>query len=131
MKSVKDMPIVQDGPPPGGFPAVRYARRLPNSGPGGLTLFGIGVAVIAYGFYKVGEGNLKRRAIKEEKLEARKALVPYLQAEEDRRWVKAYSSFVEKEKEIMKSHPDFKAEESVYKTRWLPPARQVGFWGDA
>lgn len=38
-QSVKDMPIVQDGPPPGGFPAVRYARRVPSTGPSGFTLF--------------------------------------------------------------------------------------------
>ena len=25
-------------------------------------------------------------------------------------------------------HPDFKAEESVYKTRWMPPAKPVGAW---
>lgn len=84
-QSVKDMPIVQDGPPPGGFPAVRYARRLPNSGPAGFTLFGVGAAVMAYGFYQVGQGNIKRRDEKREKLDSRRALVPFLQAEEDRR----------------------------------------------
>lgn len=81
------MPIVQDGPPPGGFPAVRYARRLPNSGPGGVTLFGIAAAVMAYGMYQVGQGNHVRRQERDEKLANRLALVPYLQAEEDRRWV--------------------------------------------
>lgn len=39
LQSVKDMPVVQDGPPPGGFPAVRYARRVPSTGPSGITLF--------------------------------------------------------------------------------------------
>jgi hypothetical protein len=39
LQSVKDMPVVQDGPPPGGFPAIRYARRVPSTGPGGFTLF--------------------------------------------------------------------------------------------
>ena len=53
VQSVKDMPVLQDGPPPGGFPSVRYARRLPSTGPTGFTLFAVGAAVMAYGFYKV------------------------------------------------------------------------------
>lgn len=27
--------------------------------------------------------------------------------------------------------PDYKAGESVYKTRWMPPAKPVGAWGSA
>ena len=53
LQSVKDMPVLQDGPPPGGFPSVRYARRLPSTGPTGFTMFAVGAAVMAYGFYKV------------------------------------------------------------------------------
>ena len=52
-QSVKDMPVVQDGPPPGGFPSVRYARRLPSTGPTGPTLFLVSGAIMAYGFYLV------------------------------------------------------------------------------
>ena len=80
------MPIVQDGPPPGGFPAIRYARRIPSTGPTGLTMFAVGGIVMAYGFYKVGQGNHIRRAESNEIVEGRKALVPFLQAEEDRRY---------------------------------------------
>lgn len=58
---------------------------------------------MAYGFYKVGQGNVVRREEKEEKLEARKALVPFLQAEEDRRWVKAYEEFKERECRALKN----------------------------
>ena len=85
LQSVKDMPIIQDGPPPGGFPAIRYARRVPNTGPAGVTLFAVGGIVMAWGFYQVGQGNHQRRAENIEKMEARKSLVPFLQAEEDRR----------------------------------------------
>ena len=53
MQSIKDMPVVQDGPPPGGFPSIRYARRLPSTGPTGFTLFAVGTAVMAFGFYRV------------------------------------------------------------------------------
>lgn len=142
LQSVKDMPVLQDGPPPGGFPSVRYARRLPSTGPTGFTLFALTTVIMAYGFVKVpqntvffrarqakncaataqsawhlirsdelapflarapknspvqnsvqpklyslqvGETNKHRRAVKAEKLEARKTLYPVLQAEEDRR----------------------------------------------
>ena len=53
VQSVKDMPVVQDGPPPGGFPSIRYARRLPSTGPTGFTLFAVATAVMAFGFYRV------------------------------------------------------------------------------
>ena len=133
-QSVKDMPVVQDGPPPGGFPAIRYARRVPSTGPTGalraserrralalalartaakplcppptlpqgLTLFAVGAAIMAYGFYKVGQGNKARRWVKHEQLERRLALVPFLQAEEDRRWVNAKAEFDATEAEVMK-----------------------------
>lgn len=53
LQSVKDMPVLQDSPPPGGFPAIRIDRRMPNSGPTGATIFAVGAAVMAYGYYKV------------------------------------------------------------------------------
>ncbi|KAG6378617.1 hypothetical protein JVT61DRAFT_12885 [Boletus reticuloceps] len=48
-------------PPPGGFEAVRYKRNLPFRGPSGLAILGAVTAVCAYGFYRVGKGNLERR----------------------------------------------------------------------
>jgi len=97
------MPVVQDGPPPGGFPSVRYARRVPSTGPTGLTLFAVGSVVMAYGFYRVGQGNHARREEKQEIFRARKALIPFLQAEEDRRWVKSYSEFSERQQKALKN----------------------------
>ena len=44
---------MQDGPPPGGFPSVRIARRIPSTGPGGFTVFAVSSAIMAYGFYLV------------------------------------------------------------------------------
>ena len=40
----------------------------------------VGAAVMAYGFYKVGQSNRERRGIKAEHFSARGALVPFLQA---------------------------------------------------
>ena len=61
------MPVVQDGPPPGGFPSVRIARRIPSTGPGGFTVFAVSSAIMAYGFYLVRRrplppGSLSDRA---------------------------------------------------------------------
>jgi NADH dehydrogenase (ubiquinone) 1 alpha subcomplex subunit 13 len=122
------MPVVQDGPPPGGFPAVRYARRLPSAGPGGIALFAAGAAVMAFGFYQVGQGNRERRAVKQEAAAARAALVPFLQAEEDRRWSAAAARFAERRRDVLAKSRDFDPDEPVYKTRWMPPAQAVGAW---
>ena len=50
-------------PPPGGFEAVKYKRNLPFRGPSGLAILGAVTAVCAYGFYRVGKGNLERRYV--------------------------------------------------------------------
>lgn len=53
LQSVKDMPRLQDVAPPGGFPSIRIDRRLPSTGPTGATIFAVGGAIMAYGYYKV------------------------------------------------------------------------------
>ncbi|GBG71615.1 hypothetical protein CBR_g9031 [Chara braunii] len=121
--SVKDLPVLQDGPPPGGFPAIRYARKIPNTGPSGVVVFSIAAAVISYGMYQVGQGNLHRRALKKEKMEARMAILPLIQAEEDVRYAKARQKALAEEEKIMQNVPGWKVGESVYNSgRWAPPA---------
>jgi len=61
MTSVKELPVLQDGPPPGGFPAVRYARRIANTGPSGVTVLLVSSVIIGWGMYQVGQGNIYRR----------------------------------------------------------------------
>ena len=61
LQSIKDLIYKQEKAPPGGFPSIRYARRLPSTGPTGATLFAVGAVVSAYGFYKIGVTNGKRR----------------------------------------------------------------------
>lgn len=51
----------QDLPPQGGFPEIKYRRYLPKRGPSGAVLLSGLVALSAYGFYKVGEGNVEKR----------------------------------------------------------------------
>lgn len=118
-------PIKQDMPRPGGFPPVRYRRDAAPKGPSGLAMFVGAAAIIGYGMYKVGQGNIARRELHEEKIQARRDIVAVLQAEEDRRWVKAKEAAVAREAEIMKDVPGWKAGENVYHgDRWMPPATQ-------
>lgn len=124
------MHVVQDGPPPGGFPAVRYARRVPSTGPGGVTLFGVGIALMAYGMYQVGQSNRERRGVMDERTELRAALIPFLQAEEDRRWVRAHYDWLNAQAGIMRDRPEYDPKEGPYKTRWMPPSTQMGLWND-
>ncbi|XP_074307077.1 NADH dehydrogenase [ubiquinone] 1 alpha subcomplex subunit 13-B [Silene latifolia] len=123
MASIKDMPLLQDGPPPGGFAPVRYARRIPTQGPSAMAIFLVTFGAFAWGMYQVGQGNKKRRVIKEEKYAARRAILPLIQAEEDERFVKEWRKYLEDEAKIMKNVPGWKVGENVYNSgRWMPPA---------
>ncbi len=51
----------RDLPPSGGYQPIRYKRNLPGKNLSGLTIFGGVIAICAYGFYKVGQGNLEQR----------------------------------------------------------------------
>jgi hypothetical protein len=51
----------RDMPPAGGFEALRYKRNLPLRGPSGLAILGGVTALCAYGFYRVGMGNIEKR----------------------------------------------------------------------
>ena len=50
-------------PPAGGFPEIKYKRNLPFRGPSGVVILGGVTAVCAYGFYRVGLGNLEKRYV--------------------------------------------------------------------
>ncbi|CAN6807391.1 hypothetical protein Bca4012_001862 [Brassica carinata] len=97
MASVKDMPLLQDGPPPGGFLPVRYARRISNTGPSAMAIF--------RGFCL---GDVPSRALKEEKYAARRAILPILQAEEDERFVSEWNKYLDYEADVMKDVPGWK-----------------------
>ena len=86
---------------------------------------------MAFGFYRVGQGNRHRREIRHEKVARREALYPVLQAEEDRAWVARKAAAEEKERELMKGVEGWEAGKSVYSpgARWVPPAAPYGSWG--
>ena len=114
----------QEMAPKGGFPAIRTRRVLPRRGPSGAMLFSLAAGVIGYGFYKVGKGNDARRKLKEEKREARVAILPFLQAEDDARYNKAKAAFLAEEAEVMKDVPGWEVGKKVYNTdRWVAPTQ--------
>lgn len=60
--TIEHRPIAcRDMPPQGGFDAIKYKRNLPFRGPGGVAILGGVTAICAYGFYRVGQGNLEKR----------------------------------------------------------------------
>ena len=104
---------------------MRYARRIPSTGPTGAAMFGAYLGAMVYGFYQIGQGNKRRRGLAEEKMTARAVLIPFLQAEEDRRYVTAFKERTAQEAEIMKGVAGWKAGENVYKSTWVPPHTSV------
>ena len=50
-------------PPAGGFEPIKYKRNLPFRGPSGAVIVGAVTAICAYGFYRVGLGNLEKRYV--------------------------------------------------------------------
>ena len=68
-------------------------------------------------------GNARRRGLREEKLNARAVLIPFLQAEEDRRYAAAAKERQSSEDKIMAGVPGWKSGDqgAVYNTTWLPP----------
>ncbi len=61
--SIKDLPVLQEAPPPGGFPSIRIERRLPSTGPTGVAIFGIVAAVMGYGFYQLWSQKTDKRCV--------------------------------------------------------------------
>ncbi|XP_018421429.1 PREDICTED: NADH dehydrogenase [ubiquinone] 1 alpha subcomplex subunit 13 [Nanorana parkeri] len=114
--------VKQDMPPPGGYGPVDYKRNLPRRGFSGYTMFAVGIGVMIYGYYSIGMWNRERRRRYIEDLEARLALMPLLQAEYDRRVLRALRINLEQEAIIMKDVPGWKVGESTFHTgRWVPP----------
>ena len=102
---------------------MRYGRRIPSTGPTGAALLAVYAGMFTYGFYQIGQGNKARRATKEEKITARSVIVPFLQADEDRRYVKAWREKVANEAAIMSNVAGWDAESKRKSAsgRWFPP----------
>ncbi|KAI0692268.1 GRIM-19 [Cytidiella melzeri] len=112
-------------PPAGGFPEIKYKRNLPFRGPSGVVILGGVTAVCAYGFYRLGLGNLEKRELQREKAWSRIHLVPLLLAEGDRDAYRRQQAALEREKEIMKDVKDWEAGKSVYHNPRYRPGESI------
>ncbi|XP_060761365.1 NADH dehydrogenase [ubiquinone] 1 alpha subcomplex subunit 13 [Neoarius graeffei] len=114
--------VKQDMPPPGGYGPIDYKRNLPKRGLSGYSMFGIGIGVMLFGYWRLFKWNRERRRLHIEELEARIALLPLLQAEHDRRTLRMLRENLEEEAIVMKDVPGWKVGESVFHTdRWVTP----------
>ncbi|XP_031418759.1 NADH dehydrogenase [ubiquinone] 1 alpha subcomplex subunit 13 [Clupea harengus] len=114
--------VKQDMPPPGGYGPVQYKRNLPTRGLSGYSMFGIGIGVMIFGYWRIVKWNRERRRLLIEDLEARIALLPLLQAESDRRTLRLMRENLEEEAVIMKDVPGWKVGENMFHTdRWVSP----------
>eukprot|EP00047_Mylnosiga_fluctuans_P003476 m.229306 g.229306 ORF g.229306 m.229306 type:complete len:133 (-) comp11886_c0_seq1:57-455(-) len=117
-----DKTIIQDRPRAGGFPEIPYKRNTPVRGPGSLALIGIVTGTIAFGYYRLIQGNYRKSRLNIEKKEARLAIFPLLQAEEDRKSVRQEYQQAVAEAQIMSEVPNWKVAERVYNTpRFVEP----------
>uniref|UniRef100_A0A6S8I396 NADH dehydrogenase [ubiquinone] 1 alpha subcomplex subunit 13 n=1 Tax=Dunaliella tertiolecta TaxID=3047 RepID=A0A6S8I396_DUNTE len=121
LSSIKDLPVTQDAPPPGGFPSIRIERRLPNTGPTGAAIFGIATAIMGYGFYQLWGAKRDKRFQADEIYTVRSIVHPVLVAEWDLRYLEHQRKEHEREAELMKNVPGWKVGEPTTKHRWLPP----------
>ncbi|XP_032805881.1 NADH dehydrogenase [ubiquinone] 1 alpha subcomplex subunit 13 [Petromyzon marinus] len=114
--------VKQDMPPPGGYGPVDYKRNLPKRGLSGYSMFAIGIGLMLYGQYRIFKWNRERRRLQIEELESRIAILPLLQAEQDRHVLQQVRENLEEEAKIMKDVPGWKVGESVYNSnRWHTP----------
>ncbi|XP_030606836.1 NADH dehydrogenase [ubiquinone] 1 alpha subcomplex subunit 13 [Archocentrus centrarchus] len=120
--------VKQDMPPPGGYAPFDYKRNLPKRGLSGYSMFGIGIGIMVFGYWRLFKWNRERRRLQIEELEARIALMPLLQAEHDRRTLRMLRENLEEEAVIMKDVPGWKVGESVFHTdRWVTPLSEELF----
>eukprot|EP01147_Barroeca_monosierra_P003841 gene3841-6349_t len=124
MSSASSEQFLQDRPRPGGFPTIQYARNVPKRGPSGLALMLGGALLFVIGMDKVNAGRRQRRLLKQENINSRLALQPFLEAEADRIYIKRAAQILEAEAIIMRDVQDWKVGERVYNTkRFIPPKR--------
>ncbi|KAJ1675828.1 60S ribosomal protein L26A [Spiromyces aspiralis] len=108
---------VQDIPPKGGYPEVKYNRVLPKKGPTGIVFLGMITSIMGYGWYKIYQGVRERRELVREKTWSRIHLIPLLQAESDRDDYRRLKAAEAREGEIMKDIPGWKVGEDVTSSR--------------
>jgi NADH dehydrogenase (ubiquinone) 1 alpha subcomplex subunit 13 len=100
---------------------VDIFRKARARGFSGLQIWMLASGCIGYGFYRVGVHNRENNAERALAREARYAIAPILQAEEDLWYHEREQYIMQKEADVMKNVPNWQAGESPYLTsRWVP-----------
>ena len=107
------------------FEVTDFSRKLPTRGPSGLTLY-LGMLLISgWGFYRFGQGvHIENQCVREER-KRRMALIPFLQAEQDRKYLRWEKLEDEAEEKIMKDVPGWEPMRSTFYTRWMPRPQRI------
>ncbi|EAL70048.1 GRIM-19 domain-containing protein [Dictyostelium discoideum AX4] len=92
---------VQDLPPAGGFPKLKYARTSTSPIPGAYIFAGV-FSIMAVGTYIFFSDKVERNAREEEEKRRLSMILPILQAENDINFLAS-------------------PHQNVYFTRWMPP----------
>lgn len=99
------------------------ARIFPTRGPKGWQLWSGATLMIAYGYYQIGQMNIKNNQQKYLERKARYAVAPLLQAEADREYLERELINLKKEAEIMKNVDGWKVGMTSYFTgKFMPRA---------
>mmetsp|Transcript_10746 Transcript_10746/g.18975 ORF Transcript_10746/g.18975 Transcript_10746/m.18975 type:complete len:129 (-) Transcript_10746:54-440(-) len=115
----------QEMAPPGGFKRLNVAQNVPPPKIRGAYFFLGTAALVVFGFYQVGQGNIHKRKMKLDKRLRRAAIIPFLQAEEDVRYLRERAAVLDIEGRAMAAVPGWEVGKSVYNTReWFPPGNQ-------
>jgi len=99
-----------------------YLPQGPTKGKGIPGIYFFFAAVGIAGFSFIHRMRLKRemRVAARQDLQARYVVVPLLQAEADRKYIRFKERWLRREAELMKNDPDWVLGETFYKTRWYP-----------
>eukprot|EP01080_Neovahlkampfia_damariscottae_P003024 gene3024-5034_t len=119
--------IVQDMPPPGGFPPVRMRRTLMTKFWSPYTITLVGIGIMTYGWYKYIKFTRVKRNLREEQNILEATITPFLQAENDLNFVVQEKAFKKVVGELMKDEPNFDPEQ-VFKNnnhRYLYPIQSL------
>ena len=77
---------------------------------------------IAWGFYRVGQTNHEKSAMKVAERRLRFQMAPYLQAESDQEYMQRERNIMDQQKEVMRDVPGWRRADSPYfGNRWTPP----------
>jgi len=126
---------VQDAPRPGGYPLFSLAQRkgFPRRGPKGWVLYVAYAGGLFYTHYLLSWYGWNSRKLNYEVSTVHEELIPYLQAEEGRRYLRNRREWKQVEAAIMeekinKGEWDLDADEKSWKTRWERPAPPLFGW---